>query len=53
MNGHLLQDRVEIFQFETIRGILAILLGDVTGRAWQTGGFMLGAFQDDLLSVTF
>jgi len=53
VNGHLAQDGVVLFQFEAIRGILPVLLRNVAASAGLTTGFVLGALQNDLVTIAF
>ena len=53
MNRHLLENRVVLLHFQTIRRILLVLRRDITGSSWLTAGFVLGAFQNDLNAITF
>lgn len=51
--SYFLEDRVELLEFKTVRGILTVLLGHITWCTRETGCFMLGAFQNDLMPVAF
>ena len=53
MNGHFLEDGVEFLQLDALRGVLAVLGGDVARGARHPRGFMLGAFHDNLHPVSF
>lgn len=53
MDGHPFQDRIELFEFKSVRGILPVLLCHIPGGAGHAAGFMLGTFENDLLPVTF
>jgi hypothetical protein len=53
VNRHLTQDRVVFFEFEAVRRVLAVLLRYVTRSTRLTGCFVLSAFQNDLVAVTF
>tara|TARA_B100001146_G_scaffold225222_1_gene248133 strand:+ start:20871 stop:21086 length:216 start_codon:yes stop_codon:yes gene_type:complete len=44
VNRHLVQDRVEFFQLDTVWSVLFIFSGDVTRRAGFSGVLMLGTF---------
>ena len=53
MDGHALKNRVVLLQLEALSCILPILRCDVAGCTWHTAILMLGAFEDDLHSITF
>ena len=53
MNGNLLQDRIVLLPFKTLRGVLLILCGDVAGHPWNAAGLLLCALEDDLHPVSF
>lgn len=53
VNGDLFKDRVKLLQFKTIRGVLTVFLGNITGCARQTGCLMFSAFENDLMPVAF
>lgn len=51
MSGHLAHDRIVLFELQTIRRILAILLSHIPRSAGQTTGLVLRAFQNDLKAI--
>lgn len=53
MNRDTLHDGIEFLEFEAVRGVFPILLGDVTAGAGKSARFVLGTFQDNLESVAF
>jgi hypothetical protein len=53
VNGHLTENRVVLFQFKPFRRILTVLLGYVPTGAGLTRGLVLGALEDDLVTVAF
>lgn len=53
VDGHLAQDGVVLFEFETIRAVLPVLLRNVTAGAGLTAGLVLCALQDDQVAIAF
>ena len=53
VQGHFAEHRVELFEFETARCVLFVLLGNVTRRARLARSLMFGAFQNDEEAVAF
>lgn len=53
MNGYFTKDRVEFFQFQTLRRVFLVLGRDVARRSRHTAGFVLRALHDYLNSITF
>ena len=53
MYGDLFEDGVVLFQFQAIRCILPVLLGDIPAGARHSRCLVLRAFQDDLVAVAF
>ncbi len=53
VDGHLTQDRIVLLEFETIRSVLPVLLRYVAAGAWLTTGLVLGALQNDQVTIAF
>ena len=53
MDRHALEDGVVLPELKTFGRILSILGRDIARGAWHTTILMLGAFEDDLYSVSF
>ncbi len=53
MNGHALENRVELLEFEALGRVLLVFRGHVPGGPGLTAVLMLGAFHDDLYSLIF
>lgn len=53
VNGHLLEDGVELLQFQALRGILLVLHRDITAGAGHAAVLVLGALEDHLNPVAF
>ena len=53
MDCHPLENGVILLEFQSLRSILPVLGGDITGSARHTAVFVLSAFQDNLNPVAF
>lgn len=53
VDRHLLEDGIEFLHLQTIRGVLLVFGGDVTGHSRLSAGLVLGTFQDYLDTVAF
>lgn len=53
MNSHLSQNGIKLFQFKSLRSILPVFCGNITGCARHTTLFMFGTFKNDLNSISF
>jgi hypothetical protein len=53
VNGNLLEDGVELLQFEALGGILFVLNRDIAAGTRLSTVFVLGAFHDHLYPVAF
>ena len=53
MYSHLFQDRIVLFQFNTLRSIFLVFVGNVTAGTGQTSILMLCTFQNNLNAVAF
>ena len=51
VKGFAAQDGVVLHQFQALRRIFAVLLSNVAGSTGHTGVFVLGALQNDLVTV--
>jgi len=53
MDCHPLENGVILLKFQSLRSVLPVLGGNVTGSARHTAVFVLSAFQDNLNPVAF
>jgi len=53
VNSVFLQDRVELLQFDPLRGVFLVFLRHVTARARHAGIFMFRTLQNDCDAVSF
>ena len=53
MHRNLLQERIVLLELETLRRVLLVLGGDVTGHTGNAAGLLLRALEDDLHPVSF
>ncbi len=53
VNSHALEDGVVLLQLKALRGVLAVLGGDVTAGTGHTTIFVFGALEDNLYAISF
>ena len=53
MYSHPLEDGVVLLQLKALRGVLAVLGGDVTAGTGHTTIFVFGALEDNLHAISF